>query len=322
MSRISATELKRLVAEAERTRSSTDDLGGARDAGLIRAERAAESFMTEFLGRGGFDQKTYRTLRKQHEAALDRVMSRLDAKAVSRSTRDGRAVHGRIKSQVDALKQFTASKPFFPFPFVTLDRPFLIWATPRSNIISDSQIEAFNSWAKFRVESSDSSGTHKVSFWYLWDNPSEFYAAINATTFMGATGRLRAYVSGGASGISPTSRYSNVFCGANFAVWSWWRQPPVSTPYTTQSLASVHEYASFWDKAEAVPVAAGANLNQTMYLVPPQGTVVFEVTLQISYNNGYGRALADFESGDYRVSSPVVVISLLTGASAGTMTMG
>jgi hypothetical protein len=321
MNRISAAELKRVVAEAESSRPSHERIDHARHQRLVRAERAADNFLTEFFGRGGFDEKTYQALRKQHRAELERVVSQLDAEAIRRSARVGQAVHGRIKGQTDALKQLAASKPFFPFPLVTLDTPFLIWATPRSNIISDSHIEAFNSWAKFRVESSDSSGTHKLSFYYLWDNPSEFYAAINASTFMGATGRLKASVSGGPSGISPTSRYSDVYCSANFALWSWWRQPPISTPYTSQSLASVHEFASFWDKSEAVSVADGANLNQTMYLVSSKGTVVFEVMLQITYYNGHGRALADFESGDFRVSSPVVVVSLLTGASAGTMTM-
>jgi hypothetical protein len=316
MAKISTAELKRVVIEAEKNRLQTSNvrIDRARHPRLLSAERAGDEFLSEFFRSKGFDEKRFAALRKQHRAELDRVIEQEDADAIRRSARANRAVQAQIKSQTAALKQLRGSKPFFPFPLVTLDTPFLIWATPRSNIISDSSIEPFNSWAKVRVESSDSEGTHKLSFYYLWDNPSDFFAVINGSTFMGATGRLKASVSGGLSGIDPTSRFSFVWCSVNFALWSWWQQPPTSTPYTTHSLASVAEDASFWDKSEAVSVADGFNLDQTHFLVPPQGVVVFEVTLQISYSNGDGKALADFESGDFRVTCPVVVVALLTGS--------
>jgi hypothetical protein len=48
-----------------------------------------------------------------------------------------------------------------------------------------------------------------------------------------------------------------------------------------------------------------------MFAVPPGDVVVFEVALLLEYENDSGDIEADFESGDFQISCPVVVLSLL-----------
>jgi len=283
---------------------------------LSNSQRAGEELFSEFFRKAGLDVKKLGALQEQHNTELRRILDKQKADAIKRASRAKDTVHSSISSQSQALELLAANKPFFQFPFITLDKPFLIWATPHSNIISDSTIAPFNSWAKISVDSTQSSGFDKLSFYFLWDNPSDFYAVINAATFMSASGHLEATAYGGLSGIDPTSRYSDLGVSANFALWAWWVQPPTPTPYATQIFTSISASASFWDNSESASVSDGFNLDKTLFLVPPKGVVVFEVTFAVGYSNGHGHVVADFESGDFKVGCPVVVVSLLTSPSA------
>jgi len=279
---------------------------------LLSTQRAGERLLAEFLRKGGLDTKKYGALQKHHGAELRRIVDKEHADAIKRASRAKNAIHSTMSGQSEALARLAAKQGFFPFPSFSLDKPFLIWAAPHSNIISDSNIESFKSWAKIRVDTTQSSGNERLSFYFLWDNPSDFFVVINANTFMSATGHLKAIASGGLSGIDPTSRYSNLGVSANFAAWSWWQQPPFPTPYENHPFASIQASASFWDKSESASVSDGASLGKTLFLVPPKGVVVFEVMFQVDYSNGYGHAVADFESGDFKIGCPVVLVSVLT----------
>jgi hypothetical protein len=319
MAKISTAELKRALRAAEQNRlkhQAHDRLDLAQHPKLLRTQRAGKKLLAEVFRKAGLETRKLAALQKQYNAELQRIVDKQGAEAIKRASRAKDTVRSSIRSQRDALKLLAADQHFFPFPLVTLDKPFLIWATPHSNIISDSSIEPFNSWAKIRVESGSSSGLEKLSFYFLWDNPSNFYTVINASTSMSATGRLKATAFGGGSAIYSTGSSSFVGCSANFALWSWWLNPPTSTPETRQPLGSVQEFATFWDKSEAVTVSDGANLDKTLFLVPPQGVVVLEVSFQVGYSNDDGRALADFESGGFKISCPVVVVAVLTSPSA------
>jgi hypothetical protein len=62
------------------------------------------------------------------------------------------------------------------------------------------------------------------------------------------------------------------------------------------------------------------SLNATLFpvaIVPPGKVIVFEVALRLDYWNNSGDIEADFESGDFRIACPVVVIWLLNSPPAG-----
>jgi hypothetical protein len=317
MATISKAAVKRAVIAAQKRRAAQPDVfrpEAAHYPRLQHSEREGGRLFTEFFRKGGFDARTYHRLKKQHTAELNRILDAEKAAAVKRASRARDTVHSSIAGQTRALQQLTAQKGFFPYPSYSLDKPFLIWAQPHANIISEDNIESFNSWAKIRVTSSADEGAENLSFYFLWDNPSDFYAVINASTFMSASGHLKAVATGGLSGIDPTSRFSGVGCSAKFALWSWWQNPPTHTDYAEQLLSSIQVSASFWDKSATANVSDGASLDRTMFLVPPGGAVIFEVVFAVGYYQGHGHCDADFESGSFRITCPVVVVSVLTGS--------
>jgi hypothetical protein len=318
MARISKAELKRALIAAEAKRSEYSTVFQPDPAQYPKLQdtlRAGEQLFAEFFRKAGLDIEGLAALQKQHSTELSRILDQEKTEAIKRASDAKDTVHSSIKSQTAALQAIAANNSFFPFPSFNLEKPLLILATPHSNIISDSSVEPFNSWAKIKVDSTASSGLEKLSFYFLWDNPSDFFTVINASTFMSATGHLLARASGGLSGIDPTSRFSDLGVSANFALWSWWLQPPTSTPYVTQPFTSIAVSASFWDKSATASVSDGFLLSQNLFIIPPHGVVLFEVTFEVGYSNGHGHIVADFESGDFRIGCPVVVVSVLTSPS-------
>jgi hypothetical protein len=48
-----------------------------------------------------------------------------------------------------------------------------------------------------------------------------------------------------------------------------------------------------------------------MFSIPPRTWVVFEVALEIDYHNDSGSVEADFDSGDFKVECPLVMVEVL-----------
>jgi hypothetical protein len=47
-------------------------------------------------------------------------------------------------------------------------------------------------------------------------------------------------------------------------------------------------------------------------LVPPHASVVFEVAAQVSYGNANGSISVDFASGDFAVTCPAVLVTVVS----------
>lgn len=168
---------------------------------------------------------------------------------------------------------------------ISLESPFLIWATPQANIMTDSRIEPWNSWAKINFTSS-STGTNRLSFYFLWRNPTEYYAVINASSFLVLNGYCRV---GRDGGIFPDYRHSEVRLMANLYPWEWWNTPPTLPAWQSNQQ---QELLDLWVSGggtfdvgaiDARDVYTAANLQYTLFLVPPHGVVVFEVALDVHY---------------------------------------
>jgi len=322
MVKFSTAALKRAVVADAKRKAAFPTLfrpESARYPKLQRTEREGQALLTDFYRQAGLNTRNFNRLRKEHSAELSRILEAEKAAAIKRAARVKGTVHSSIIGQAQALQQMTTGNEFFPYPSYNLDKPILIWARPHPNVISDSHIESYNNWAKFRFTSGADSGYETLSFYYLWSNPSPYYAVINATTFVSATGHLKAVATGGLSGIDPTSRYSGIAVTAGLGLWQWWVTPPSHAPYTTQLFAEFEVSASFWDKSATADVSDGAQLTQSMFLVPPNATVIVEALVSVSYWQGHGHMEADFESGDFRVACPVVLISVLTPPSGAVV---
>jgi hypothetical protein len=146
-------------------------------------------------------------------------------------------------------------------------------------------------------------GSEKVSFYFLWTNPSNTFAFINPFTFVIATG----YIETDADRAYWSANTSNVAADAQFYFWQWWQ--PSSAPLLSASTSlgaqsAVAEY--FQTDSRSQSIAAGVRLDAGTFAVPPYATAVFEVAVTVSYLCNTGNSIADFESGNFNVTCPLV----------------
>ena len=298
-----STIKKAIIAIADKRSKHPDapPLKLAQDPKLRKIRQARNKVLVESLQAAGLDTRRLAALGKQHDAELRRAVAKYRAEAVRRSRKRGPhylSVLGQCKVLVDAADQTTS---------VSLTKPFLIWATPRSNILSNSQVAPSDSWAKFRVSSSGED-SYRVSFYFLWTNPYNTFVVIDPITFVIATG----YIEADADRSYLTPNVSNVSVDAEFSLWQWWLPSPEPILSASASLghkSAVAEY--FQTDSQSESIAAGVRLDAGTFAVPASSTVVFEVAIPISFYSDSGTALADFESGNFNVACPVVAFPVV-----------
>jgi hypothetical protein len=282
-----------------------------------------EKLLKPALVKAGFDRKGFDKILKQREAERNRVADKYRAEAIKQSTRIKKTLRSTATRHRDALKKLTADlAPQARRYLITLERPFLIWASPQSNIITDSRIESWNSWAKISFTSS-SSGAHHLNFYFLWSNETDYYAVINSTSFVIANGYCQV---GRDGGFFPDYRHSGINLRGHHFPMEWWNTPPTFPAFQTgqqQDLFSLSvSGGGFLDVGalDAREVHKVAFLDYNLLLVPPRGTVVFEVGLSVFYSNTHGTVVVDFSSGDFEIMCPMVIISLLTAPPTSGVT--
>ncbi|HYT89893.1 MAG TPA: hypothetical protein VEL76_14400 [Gemmataceae bacterium] len=302
MKRISKAELKKaiLAVEAERAKHPVAFRPDpAQHPRLEKSRRASEEMVSGFLREAGLDMEKFQALQERHSVQLERMVAKHKTDALRRAARQKDTLHSSVLGQSEAFQSLD--------DFFSLDTPFLIWTTPL--LPTDSAAVPLGSWAKFRVTTSEYQGTPKVGFYFYWPSPFSDYAVINAATFMSATGHLKSHAPWG---IWPNTSW--VTATAQFGLWFGFPRDVASTSYASEFLGGTGEYGGgifIPGDTSALSISAGVGLSKTMFAVPPGSVVVFEVALQIEYENNDGDIDADFESGDFRITCPVVVFSLL-----------
>jgi hypothetical protein len=309
MKKISTAELKKaiLALEAERLKHpAAFRPDRAQRATLQKSHRASEKMVSGFLKEAGLDLKKFQALQEQRSVELERMVAKHKAEALRLASQRKDTLQSSIAAQSKALRDLASRRGFFPYPTFSLDTPFLIWSIPLLDI-SDSAAVPFGSFAKFKFSTSQS-GTQKVGFYFYWPNPFEDYAVINAATFMSATGHLRSHAPWTA-GVNTSS----VYAWALVNLWFGWPTGVTSSSSASEFLGATGAFGSTFTggDTEGTSISSGVSLSTTMFAVPPNMVVVFEVALLLDYDNDSGDIEADFESGDFRIACPVVVFSLL-----------
>jgi hypothetical protein len=307
--KISKAELKKAILkmEAERLKHpATFRPDRSQRATLQKSRRASEKKMFGFLKEAGLDLRKFQALQEQRSAELDRMVAKHKKEALKRASQSKDTLYSSIAGQSIALRDLASRKDFFPYPTFSLDTPFLIWSIPLLDI-SDSTALPFGSFAKFKFSTSQS-GTQKVGFYFYWPNPFQDYAVINAATFMSATGHLRSHAPW-TIGVNTSS----VYAWALLNLWFGWPTGVTSSSSASQFLGATGAFGSTFTggDTQGTSISSGVSLNTTMFAVPPNTVVVFEVALLLDYDNDDGDIEADFESGDFKIACPVVVFSLL-----------
>ena len=309
MKNISTAELKKaiLAVEAERAKYPAKFRPDrAQRATLQKGRRASEKMTAGFLKEAGLDLKKFQALQEQRSAELARMVAKHKSAALKLASKHKDTLYSSIAAQSKALRDRAAAVNFFPYPTFTLDTPFLIWTIPSAEI-ADSATVPLGSWAKFDFKTSQSL-TQKLGFYFYWRNPYTDYAVIDASTFLSATGHLRSH----APWVIGTNT-SLVEADALLNLWFGWPTGVISSNYAGAYLGSCGALATTFYGAdtEATSVSSGVSLSATMFAVAPGDVVVFEVALSLYCENDSGNIDADFASGDFQVTCPVVVVSLL-----------
>ena len=106
---------------------------------------------------------------------------------------------------------------------------------------------------------------------------------------------------------------SEVYAWSLFNLWFGWPTGVTSSNYDAAYLGAIGAMSQTFlgPDTEATSVSDGVSLSTTMFAVPPNDVVVFEVALSLDCNNDSGNIDADFASGDFQIACPVVVFSLL-----------
>jgi len=309
MKEISTAELKKaiLAVEAERAKHPAPFRPDrAQRAALKKNSQASDKMVSAFLKEAGLDLKKFQALQEQRGAELERMVAQHKADALKLASQRKGTRFSSIAAQSKALGDLAARSDFFPNPTFTLDTPFLIWTIPLADVADSAEVP-FGSWAKFDFKTSDSL-VQKLGFYFYWANPYGDYAVINAATFMSASGHLRAHAPWGL-GVNT----SEVDAYALFNLWFGWPTGVTSSNYDAAYIGAIGAMSQTFlgPDVEATSVSSGASLSTTMFAVPPNDVVVFEVALALFCDNESGNIDADFASGDFQVACPVVVFSLL-----------
>jgi hypothetical protein len=309
MKKISEAALKKaiLAVEAERLKNPPAFRPDhAQQATLQKSRRALDKMVSGFLSDAGLDIRKFQALQEQRSVELERMVAKHKADALRRASRQKDTLQSRVLEQTKALRDLASRKDFFPYPTFTLDKPFLIWSIPLQEI-SDSAAVPFGSWAKFKFATSQYRGSQKFGFYFYWVNSYNDYAVITPLTCMLASGHLKSH--------APWTVGVNTSLVQAFAflnLWFGWPNDVTSLQHGGVLLGQTGAFGSFTGgETRGTSISSGVSLYTTMFAVPPGDVVVFEVALLLEYENDSGDIEADFESGDFQISCPVVVLSLL-----------
>jgi hypothetical protein len=316
MASISKTELLRRLSKArypqhDKPRTVTDALTAA-------DRRALQKLHQTFVARSGVDVKTFETIHKHNQAELRRRMQADHAAAIKRAAAYKKELLKGVANHLEAVNGLiSAGRPDVVPLLISLNKPFLIWASPQASIMSDSHIAPGDSWVKTRIRSTASYTEDKLSFYFEWRNPADYEVVITAGAHVSVVGHC--FV-GRDGGMLPDNRDASILADTLFFPWRWWMQPASGPMWQAGQEQVVFNVSvsggGFFDLGEvfAQDVSAAGDTHHDMLIVPPNAVVVFEVALRIMTSNHHGVSDADFESGAFRIHCPGVLISVLTSA--------
>jgi hypothetical protein len=196
----------------------------------------------------------------------------------------------------------------FTTSWVTLDTPFLIWQLPHPNpdIWLDSGIVPHASWVKALVKTRTGPGSADFRFYFLWENPSDYFAVANvwsSVIFNGyASARAKSGILSGYRAHLTVETYQNV------KRWSGWgndmttNTPADQTAYPNQSAkttpVSFSAYGGAWFDDATLP---SKHFDPTwpyesvsrLITIPGHAVTVFEVGFTVTWSFTDGTAGSD-----------------------------
>ena len=283
---------------------------------LLANQRAASQLIEYQMAKSGFDTSQFAQILAKNQADSLRLADEQRATAIKQSASRLKNLQQAIDKQRELLEAVIAQVDDPEPTRVVLEKPFLIWPT-RGMELTDVNVAPYHSMAKITMESSKTLGREELGFYFIWRNPRDRFAVVNIDTLLMFHGQLEASQGGG---FWPGSRSASISAEGRLHVFEWWNHPPTE-PFLqtdqTQSVANAHiGGGGFGDVGGIIPqdVFRTVSLGYSHFLMPPNAVTVIEVTAGFPYSTGSdsGRVRADFNSGDFQLACPYVLIGILT----------
>ena len=140
---------------------------------------------------------------------LRRTFAKQKVEAAKHSAGQRNAFHHAIELGHKALEHLGNQPPAIGSglsSLISLTTPFLIWEWPHPSPdqLRDSHIEALKSWAKILIgvpaysfDNDEGSDSKEFSFYFLWENNSDFLAVAKVFSVLSLTGTCEAWANSG-----------------------------------------------------------------------------------------------------------------------------
>ena len=248
MTKIDESEFERVVS-ATKARPASWRAGPVRHPRVLKNQRAAGKMFDSTFTKAGLDVGKLNKMLAQDQRELRGLFQKQGAEAAKHFSAAEAAYRQGVAARTKALGMLT--KPFTS-TFITLGKPFLIWQlpNPQLNIFIDSHVEAMNSSVKILINTNAGSDNTQFVFYFLWENESDFFSVINASSSLVFNGSCE--VDAAAGIFSGDSSYLNMDAALSTMRWSGWGADPMSgqsndqTPYPDyqqsqfQTVAALH----------------------------------------------------------------------------------
>jgi len=186
----------------------------------------------------------------------------------------------------------------------------MIGAIP-AGFLTDSLVLPWSSWAKASLilDQNTSGSTARVSFYFLWQNPTNYLAVLNGATTLSANGAVGldaqpGFLSGGSASLELHAEL-NVFVGN---VEISWQQTQKSDIVSLS--ADGGNVLGLGDVVNRM-ISSASDLRCNSIEAAGDQVIVFEVALVANYAIDDGQISVDFTS-DLALLCPVLNIELLT----------
>lgn len=279
---------------------------------------ATRKSVAQILGR----QDGMKALKREFDALTAKTTAQAEALAVRQhkgaiaASRKRAAAHkalasGRIKG-LQSVGDFGDLGS--PTPRFLLQTPFEISLVGAS--LTEHRIQTGSSFARFGfVIGKNRTGSVRAHFSYVWQNPTDKYVLINAHGYLIFDG----YIEGGInSAFFPGDRRIRLDVQGYMGIHDWGAEPLLPSAQTfIQTAAWLNEADGGFGAVGVIVVQdvfRGMDLDHALYIVKPHGTIGLVIAANFPYSTGQngGRVLGDFEDGGHRVSSPGVLIQIVS----------
>lgn len=269
------------------------------------ADRNDAELARKTLSAGGLDLERLDALARE----------RADARRARADEQRRRAVEG--STAVDRwLTGLTPVLPADPASMnVIIDRVTFIRSFADAGVVTDSHIGSLDNWARYRLQPPsggglDKTGTGRLSFFVLWQNPRSDAIVANVGP--------RVVVNAHLSVDAPWNGVAAWFIGGSEAratvrarttVWAMW-DASVQAIVSDVILGSAGASGGFFGDDDSTSIAVNQFMPGAGFFVPAQAFVLIEVTLLTEYQQTSGSIDLDAASGAFRVAVPHLIITV------------